>query len=147
MLKYFVVVVFVQMFTLTIPSTRRERERHEDTVRELGLVTTVQKRENRRPRVTLSKQFIWDGVQSRRMFLGFKAAQTEIASIFATRGGSGSVVLNSLTGVITITTPLNSSECSRTCTRTPTINYPLLATLCHHAHSPPHWLPLSLVSN
>ena len=58
MLKNFAVVVFVQMFTSTIPSTRRERERHEDTVRELGLVTTVQKRENRRPRVTLSKQFI-----------------------------------------------------------------------------------------
>ena len=60
MLKNFAVVVFVQMFTSTIPSTRRERERErqEDTVRELGLVTTVQKRENRRPRVTLSKQFV-----------------------------------------------------------------------------------------
>ena len=51
------------MFTSTIPSTRGEREReiererHEDTVRELGLVSTVQKEKNCRPRVTLPKQF------------------------------------------------------------------------------------------
>lgn len=41
---YIFLAVFAPIFTSTIPSTRRQRgERDEDTVRELGLMSTVQK--------------------------------------------------------------------------------------------------------